>query len=54
MANMLSIYKEVHDSRSNSGFSFSDITANQIGTRIGELATEIRIQHYNFNVSLQK
>lgn len=39
MANMLSTYKEVHDSRRNSGFSFSDITANQIGTRIGELAT---------------
>jgi hypothetical protein len=39
MANILSVYKEVHDSRSYSGFSFSDITANQIGTRIGELAT---------------
>lgn len=38
MANLLSIYKEVQDSRRNSGFSFSDITANQIGTRIGELS----------------
>lgn len=47
MANILSIYKEVHDSRRNSGFSFSDITANQIGTRIGELATS------NQNTALQ-
>ncbi len=38
LANMLSIYKEVQDSRSYSGFSFSDITANQIGTRLGELS----------------
>ncbi|MFL2840890.1 MAG: hypothetical protein ACJ0BT_03540 [Pseudohongiellaceae bacterium] len=47
LANMLSIYKEVQDSRSYSGFSFSDITANQIGTRIGELAST------NQNVALQ-
>lgn len=39
LSNMLSTYKEVQDSRSFSGFSFSDITANQIGTRIGELAS---------------
>ncbi|MBN4053498.1 hypothetical protein JYT97_01275 [Haliea sp. AH-315-K21] len=39
LANMLSIYKEVQDSRSYSGFSFSDITANQIGSRMGELAS---------------
>lgn len=38
LANLLSIYKEVQDSRRNSGFSFSDITANQIGTRLGELS----------------
>ena len=50
MANILSIYKEVHDSRSNSGFSFSDITANQIGTRIGELATS----NQNSAIQLQR
>ncbi|MDC1435711.1 hypothetical protein N8303_00445 [Gammaproteobacteria bacterium] len=58
MANMLSIYKEVHDSRSNSGFSFSDITANQIGTRIGELATEdqntaLQLQRFFAEVALE-
>ncbi len=39
LANFLSILKEVEDSRSNSGFSFTDITANLIGTRMGVLAT---------------
>lgn len=58
MANILSIYKEVHDSRSNSGFSFSDITANQIGTRIGELATSnqnsaIQLQRFFAGVELE-
>lgn len=47
LANLLSIYKEVQDSRRNSGFSFSDITANQIGTRIGELSNR------NQNTALQ-
>jgi hypothetical protein len=51
LANMLSVFKEVQDSRRNSGFSFSDITANQIGTRIGELAgrnqnTAIQLQRF--------
>ena len=58
LANILSIYKEVHDSRSNSGFSFSDITANQIGTRIGELATSdqnsaIKVQRFFAAVELE-
>ncbi len=58
MANMLSIYKEVHDSRSYSGFSFSDITANQIGTRIGEMATSdqnkaLQVQRFFAEVELE-
>tara|TARA_R110000772_G_scaffold15324_12_gene44660 strand:+ start:317 stop:1630 length:1314 start_codon:yes stop_codon:yes gene_type:complete len=38
LANIVSIFKEVQDSRSSSGFSFSDITANLIGTRLGRLS----------------
>lgn len=33
------LYKEVRDSRSGSGFSFTDIAADRAGTRFGELAT---------------
>ena len=40
LANILSIFKEVQDSRTSSGFSFSDITANLIGTRLGRLSMQ--------------
>ncbi|MEX2367767.1 MAG: hypothetical protein WD601_14285, partial [Pseudohongiellaceae bacterium] len=39
VADILSVYKEVHDSRYTSGFSFSDLTANQVGAELGMLAT---------------
>lgn len=39
MAEVLSIYKEVHDSRYRTGFSFTDIAANQAGTMLGLLAS---------------
>ena len=39
VADLLSIYKEVHDSRYRSGFSFSDITANQVGAALGNLSS---------------
>lgn len=58
LANMLSIYKEVQDSRSYSGFSFSDITANQIGTRLGELTNRsqrsaLQLQRFFADVELE-
>lgn len=39
MAEVLSVYKEVHDSRFRTGFSFTDIAANQAGTMLGLLAS---------------
>lgn len=39
MAAMAGIYKELNDSRGGSGFSFSDIAADQAGTMFGTLAT---------------
>ncbi len=44
LANLLAVYKEVYDSRSSSGFSFSDMTANMVGTRIGILSSDSREQ----------
>lgn len=42
MAEVLSVYKEVHDSRFRTGFSFTDIAANQAGTMLGMLASRSR------------
>jgi hypothetical protein len=58
LANMLSTYKEVQDSRRYSGFSFSDITANQIGTRLGELTNNnptaaLELQRFFANVQAE-
>lgn len=39
MADILSIYKEVHDARHSTGFSFSDLTANQVGSALGKIST---------------
>lgn len=39
-AEIISIYKEVHDARYTTGFSFSDITANRTGTALGALGTQ--------------
>ncbi len=50
LANIVSVYKEIQDSRTNSGFSFSDITADLIGTRIGEMA----VQNQNNALQLQR
>ena len=42
MAEVLSVYKEVHDSRYRTGFSFTDIAANQAGQQLGTLASRSR------------
>jgi len=39
MAELLSVYKEVHDSRYRTGFSFTDIAANLSGSMLGTLAS---------------
>lgn len=39
MAELLSVYKEVHDSRYRTGFSFTDIAANLSGAMLGTLAS---------------
>lgn len=39
LANILAVFKEVQDSRTDSGFSFSDMTANRVGTRLGMLSS---------------
>ncbi len=39
MAEVLTVYKEVSDSRYGTGFSFTDIAANQAGTMLGILAS---------------
>jgi hypothetical protein len=39
MAEVLSVYKEVHDSRYRTGFSFTDIAANLSGSMLGTLAS---------------
>jgi hypothetical protein len=38
LADILAFYKEVQDSRTSSGFSFSDMSANRVGTRLGILS----------------
>jgi hypothetical protein len=38
LADAVGLYKEIEDSRSGSGFSFTDIAADRAGTRFGELA----------------
>jgi len=43
MAEVLSVYKEVHDSRFRTGFSFTDIAANQAGTLLGALASRSEV-----------
>ncbi len=39
MAELLSVYKEVHDSRYRTGFSFTDIAANLSGAMLGTLSS---------------
>ena len=39
LADAVGLYKELDDSRSGSGFSFSDLAADRAGTRFGALAT---------------
>lgn len=38
LSDAIGLYKEVDDSRSDSGFSFNDVAADRSGTRFGELA----------------
>jgi len=38
-ADVLSVYKEVHDARYRTGFSFADIAANQVGAAMGRIAS---------------
>jgi hypothetical protein len=40
IADILSVYKEMHDARYESGFSFSDMTANLAGQSLGRLGTQ--------------
>lgn len=40
LADAVGLYKEVHDSRGGSGFSFNDIGADRAGTRFGEIASQ--------------
>jgi hypothetical protein len=46
LSQAIGLYKEVTDSRSGSGFSFTDMAANRAGTRFGELAVQdpLRLQ----------
>lgn len=39
-SDVVGLYKELQDSRSGSGFSFTDMAANRAGQRFGTLATE--------------
>jgi len=39
MAQVLSVYTEVHDSRYRTGFSFTDLAANEAGALLGSLST---------------
>jgi hypothetical protein len=39
LADAAGLFKEVHDSRHGSGFSFADLAADRAGTRFGEEAT---------------
>jgi len=39
IANAVGLYKEIEDAAGSSGFSFTDLAADQAGTRFGELAT---------------
>jgi hypothetical protein len=48
MAEVLSVYKEVHDSRYRTGFSFTDIAANQTGTQLGDLASRSETDAFLF------
>ncbi len=40
LADAIGLYKELEDSRGGSGFSFIDMTANRVGTLMGELAVQ--------------
>ncbi len=40
VADILSVYKEMHDARYESGFSFSDMTANLAGQTLGRLGSQ--------------
>ncbi len=42
LSDAIGLYKEVRDSESGSGFSFTDIAADRAGTRFGELAGDPR------------
>lgn len=53
MAEVLSVYKEVHDSRYRTGFSFTDIAANQVGTLLGDLATRSEADALRFQELMQ-
>jgi len=39
LSDAIGLYKEVKDSQGGSGFSFTDIAADRVGTRFGELAS---------------
>ncbi len=40
LADAIGLYKELEDSKGGSGFSFIDMTANRVGTLMGELAVQ--------------
>jgi hypothetical protein len=46
LADAAGTYKELHDARAGSGFSFNDIAADRAGTRFGEVAVQqpLRLQ----------
>ena len=48
MAQVLSVYKEVQDSRFRTGFSFTDLAANEAGSLLGTLATRSRTDAIQF------
>ena len=55
LAQLVSTTKEAYDARYRSGFSFSDLTANNVGVAMGSIATEsiasaIEMQHRLANV----
>ena len=50
---LISIYKEVHDSRYRSGFSFDDITANQVGSAIGAIASDTQSTAHRLQAAMK-
>ena len=50
VSDAIGLYKEVADSKHGSGFSFTDLAADRVGTRFGQLATGSR----DSAVALQK